>query len=76
MSLDHLKHRFKVICIFETRLHDVTPQVNVEIYGYNIEHTPTSSQCGGTGIYISDNLDYEKLEKLFMSSKYFSIYLY
>ena len=62
--LSNLKHRFKVICITETRLHDVTPLVNVEIDGYVFEHTPTSSQCGGTGIYISEDLDYDKLEKL------------
>jgi len=49
--LSNLKHRFKVICISETRLHDVTPLVNVDIDGYTFEHTPTSSQCGGTGIY-------------------------
>ena len=65
--LSNLKHRFKIICISETRLHDVKPLVNVDIDGYTFEHTPTSSQCGGTGIYISNEFEYDLLEKLSVS---------
>ena len=65
--LSNLKHRFKVICISETRLHDVKPLVNVDIDGYSFEHTPTSSQCGGTGIYISDELEYDLLKTFSVS---------
>ena len=65
--LSNLKHCFKVICISETRLHDVKPLVNVDIDGYTFEHTPTSSQCGGTGIYISNEFEYDLIENLSVS---------
>ena len=65
--LSNLKHRFKVMSISETRLHDVKPLVNIDMDGYSFEHTPTSSQCGGTGIYIRDKFEYDLLEKFSVS---------
>ena len=51
-------HKFKILCITETRLHDSVPLVNVDIEGYTFLHTPTTSQCGGTGLYISNDIEY------------------
>jgi len=43
-------------------LHDSVPLINVDIEGYKFVHTPTSSQCGGTGMYISNDLEYDFLD--------------
>ena len=58
-----LNHSFDVICITETRLHELSPPANVEIPGYDFHHTPTTSQCGGAGIYVKSTLQYEVLNK-------------
>jgi hypothetical protein len=36
----------------ETRLHEQSPLVNIEIPGYDFLHTPTTTDCGGSGIYV------------------------
>ena len=61
--LHNLRHKFKVLCITETRLHDSVPLINVDIEGYTFLHTPTTSQCGGTGIYISNELEFSFLDE-------------
>ena len=58
-----LKHKFKIICISETRLQDEQPLINLEIEGYTFEHIPTKTQCGGVGIYISNEFDYEIIKE-------------
>ena len=58
-----LNHPFDVICITETRLHQASPLVNIEIPGYDFHHTPTLSQCGGAGIYVKSTHEYEILNK-------------
>ena len=60
--LSILDHPFNVICVTETRLHD-DPLTNIQIEGYNFVHTPTSSQCGGVGIFIKENIEYEIVNK-------------
>ncbi len=54
-----LKHKFKVICISETRLHEQQPLINLEIDGYKFEHVPTKTQCGGVAMYISNEFEYD-----------------
>ena len=61
--LHNLKMNFKVICITETRLHESVPLINIDIEGYTFLHTPTTSQCGGTALYISNDLEYDILDE-------------
>ena len=58
-----LNIKFDIICISETRLYD-EPLVNIEIDGYSFIHTPTQTRCGGVGMYITKNLDFEIIEAL------------
>ena len=58
---------FDVIGITETRLHDDDPIVNLDIKGYDFIHTPTSTNCGGAGIYIKSSYDYAIKKDLFHS---------
>ena len=53
-----LDYPFDVIGITETRLYDDDPLVNIDIYGYEFKHTPTTTKCGGAGIYIKFSYDY------------------
>jgi len=59
--LSLIGHPFDVICITETRLHDDKPLSNIQLEGYDFVHTPTSTRCGGAGIYIKSSLEYEQL---------------
>ena len=54
-----LKHPFDIIGVTETRLYNDDPLVNIDIDGYEFRHTPTSTKCGGAGIYIKSCYDYE-----------------
>ena len=67
-AIFHLKHidelrslltctnsNFDVICISETRLLNEVPLSNIQIDGYDFIHTPTLTQCGGSGMYIYQN---------------------
>ena len=60
---------FDVICISETRLHNEVPLSNIQIDGYNFIHTPTLTQCGGSGMYIKNDIEYSILDKLTQSHK-------
>ena len=57
-----LKHMFDIICISETRLYEDQPHVNIDIDGYKFVHTPTSARCGGVGMYIRLDMDFDRLE--------------
>ena len=59
-----LDHPFDAICITETRLHDPSPLVNIEITGYDFLHTPTTTACGGAGMYVKSVYQPERLPKL------------
>ena len=52
LFLSLLKVSFDIICISESRIskHNL-PTININITGYNIEHTPTESKAGGTLMY-------------------------
>lgn len=67
--LSLLKHPFDIICISETRLHDKEPPCNIEIEGYKFIHEPTSTPCGGVGIYIKSSIDYEPISKYTLSEE-------
>ena len=56
-----LDHPFDVLAITETRLRDQNPTSNIDLIGYEFIHTPTSSHCGGAGIYVRNNYQYEVL---------------
>ena len=52
--LSELSIKFAVICISESRLSQKNPQTtNINLAGYNIEHTPTESSAGSVLLYIS-----------------------
>ena len=55
---------FDVICISETRLHNEVLLSNIQIDGYDFVHTPTLTQCGGSGMYIKTGIEYTILDKL------------
>ena len=57
--LDELKFEFDIIAISESKLKKgVNPTHNIEISNYNIEHTPTEAEKGGTLLYISNKYNY------------------
>ena len=60
-----LNHPIDVIGITETRLYETSSLTNIDIPGYDFHHTPTTTQCGGAGIYIKStpDYDYEVLKK-------------
>ena len=60
LFLSLLKVSFDIICISESRIskHNL-PTININIPGYNIEHTPTESKAGGTLMYISEKVSYK-----------------
>ena len=60
LFLSLLKVSFDIICISESRIskHNL-PTININITGYNIEHTPTESKAGGTLMYISEKISYK-----------------
>ena len=62
-----LDHPFDAICITETRLYDPSPLVNIDITGYDFLHTPTTTQCGGAGMYVKSVYQPERLPKLSVS---------
>ena len=57
LFLSLLKVSFDIILIFESRIskHNL-PTININIPGYNIEHTPNESKAGGTLMYISEKI--------------------
>ena len=54
--LSEINISFDVIRITETRLTKQTLRTtNIDINGYNLEHTPTEASCGGSLLYIKKN---------------------
>ena len=58
------KHNFDIICITETRLHCQESFSNIQIDGYEFIHMPTSTLCGGVGMYIKSGIEYHLLKNL------------
>ena len=59
-----LNNPFDIIAITETRLHEPTPLVDLNIDGFDFHHKETSTQCGGAAIYVKSTYEYEVLNKL------------
>ena len=58
--LNLLETKFDIICITESRLSQKNPLTsNINIPGYNIEHTPTEASAGGALMFISQTLQYK-----------------
>ena len=63
--LSDLKINFKIIEITESRLTTKKdPMNNINISGYNTEHTPTKSNKVGALLYISKELNYKSRNDL------------
>ena len=61
--LTFLDHPFDAIGITETRLYESSPLVEIQIPGYVFNHTPTTTKCGGAGIYVKTIHNPEPLKK-------------
>ena len=60
LFLNFFKCKFDIISISESRItKSNTLTTNIDIPGYNIEHTPTESKAGGCLLYISDKILYK-----------------
>ena len=65
--LNLLDFNFSVIGLTETRIkHGVNSTIPITLNGYNYEHTPTESQCGGALLYLSEKLNYKPRNDLLM----------
>ena len=65
--LNLLNFNFSIIGLTETRLKmDVNISFPISIEGYSYEYTPTESSCGGTLLYISNNINYKPRNDLLM----------
>ena len=57
LFLSLIKTKFDIICISESRItKNNSLTTNINIPGYNFEHTPTESKAGGLLMYISDKI--------------------
>ena len=56
--METIQHNFDIIAISETKLKKgIEPHVNINIPNYQIEHTPSEANKGGTLLYISNDLN-------------------
>ena len=56
--LSEINVSFDVTGITETRLKKQTLRItNIDINGYNLEHTPTEASCGGSLLYIKNKTE-------------------
>ena len=63
--LETIQHNFDIIAISETKLKKgIKPHININIPNYQIEHTPTEANKGGTLLYISNDLNYKPRKDL------------
>ena len=57
--LSEINLKFDIIGITETRLKkNSIRNINIDLKGYTIEHTPTEANCGGALLYINNTLNY------------------
>ena len=60
LFLSFFKVKFDIISISESRItKSNTLTTNIDMPGYNIEHTPTESKAGGCLLYISNKIPYK-----------------
>ena len=57
--LSEINLKFDIIGITETRLKkNSIRNINIDLKGYTIEHTPTEANCGGALLYINNTFNY------------------
>ena len=57
--LSQLSVKFGIIDTAKTRLKiHALRTTNINLQGYSVEHTPTESTCGGSFLYINNNINY------------------
>ena len=57
--LSEINLKFDIIGITETRLKKSSIRnINIDLKGYTIEHTPTEANCGGALLYINNTFNY------------------
>ena len=65
--IDKSKTKFSIIGITKSRVNkDIAPLKNINLQNYNIQHTPTESNKGGSLLYISTDLSYKTRNDLKM----------
>ena len=76
--IDQSKTKFSVTGITESRLNkDIAPLKNINLQNYNIQHTTTESNKGGSLLYISTDLSYKTQNdlKMYKSKELESIFI-
>ena len=76
--IDKSEAKFSVIGITESRLKkDIAPLNNINLHNYNIQHTPTESNKGGSLLYISTDLSYKTRNdlKMYKSKELESVFI-
>ena len=57
--LSEINLKFDIIGITETRLKkNSIRNINIDLKGYTIKHTPTEANCGGALLYINNTFNY------------------
>ena len=57
--LSEINLKFDITDITETRLKkNSIRNINIDLKGYTIEHTPTEANCGGALLYINNTFNY------------------
>ena len=76
--IDKSETKFSVIGITESRLNkDIALLKNINLQNYNIQHTPTECNKGGSLLYISTELSYKTRNdlKMYKSKELESIFI-
>ena len=76
--IDKSEAKFSVIGITESCLKkDIAPLNNINLHNYNIQHTPTESNKGGSLLYISTDLSYKTRNdlKMYKSNELESVFI-
>ena len=76
--IDKSKAKFSIIGITESRLNkNIAPLTNINLQNYNIQHTPTESNKGGSLLYTSTDLSYKTRNdlKMYKSKELESIFI-
>ena len=76
--IDKSEAKFSIIGITESRLNKyIAPLNNINLHNYNIQHTPTESNKGGSLLYISTDLSYKTRNdlKMYKSNELESVFI-
>ena len=78
LFLSLIKTKFHIICICESRItKNNSLTTNINIPGYNFEHTPIESNAGDSLMYISDKIYYKLCNdlKIYCSKQLESVFI-